>query len=243
MPSATLPTISADNIDDLLYLARINDTHDLKAGVEAIAQANQTATVNVLLAAVDTESGNALLHMACANNCQDTLRYLLLPTSGSSHETSQASSLNVNLPNAAGNTPLHWAAMNGHLEAVKQLVNSGADSSIKNNAGYDAVFEAERAGKEGVVEWLLAQSQPGSQAAEGEGIAKELEVEGQDARDGHTAGETVNGHGVENLPSASHTTSEYDVQDVGAETSGEDFASSKDRMQHGYQWNSIEQDG
>ncbi|KAL8972422.1 MAG: hypothetical protein Q9183_000554 [Haloplaca sp. 2 TL-2023] len=199
MPSATLPTVSADNIDDLLYLARINDTHDLKAGVEAIAQSSQTTARDILLAAVDAGSGNGLLHMACANNCLDTLRYLLSPILVAGHETSQISSLNVDLPNAAGNTPLHWAAVNGHLEAVKLLVNSGADPSIKNNAGYDAVFEAERAGKQGVVEWLLAQSKPGSQAAEGEGIAKELEVEGKETGNGDAGEEVVNGIGVGNL--------------------------------------------
>ena len=50
----------------------------------------------------------------------------------------------VNHRNHSGNTPLHWAALNTHLECVKALVSAGADISAKNNAGLDAVFLAER---------------------------------------------------------------------------------------------------
>lgn len=51
----------------------------------------------------------------------------------------------VNHRNLSGNTPLHWAALNTHLECVKALVEAGADVAIKNDAGHDAVFLAERA--------------------------------------------------------------------------------------------------
>lgn len=36
----------------------------------------------------------------------------------------------VNLQNNEGNTPLHWAALNGHLEAVELLVKSGGDCKV-----------------------------------------------------------------------------------------------------------------
>ena len=39
---------------------------------------------------------------------------------------------------------MHWAALNTHLECVKALVEAGADVTIKNDAGHDAVFLAER---------------------------------------------------------------------------------------------------
>lgn len=61
----------------------------------------------------------------------------------------------INAVNDAGNTPLHWAALNGHLECVKQLVQLGADVTIINKAGHDAVFEAEINDKKEVVDWLL----------------------------------------------------------------------------------------
>lgn len=51
----------------------------------------------------------------------------------------------VNHRNYSGNTPLHWAALNTHIECVKALVEAGADVTIKNDAGHDAVFLAERA--------------------------------------------------------------------------------------------------
>jgi len=54
---------------------------------------------------------------------------------------------------------LHWAALNLHLDTVKALVDAGADIWLRNAAGNLAVFEAERAGKDGednkVVAYLL----------------------------------------------------------------------------------------
>jgi len=61
----------------------------------------------------------------------------------------------LNAVNEAGNTALHWAALNGHLESVKLLVQSGADVTIINRAGHDAVYEAEINDKNEVVDWLL----------------------------------------------------------------------------------------
>jgi ankyrin repeat protein len=61
----------------------------------------------------------------------------------------------INAVNDAGNTPLHWAALNGHLESVKLLIQAGADITIFNRAGHDAVFEAEINDKNEVVDWLL----------------------------------------------------------------------------------------
>lgn len=61
----------------------------------------------------------------------------------------------INAVNDAGNTALHWAALNGHLECVKILVQAGADVTIINRAGHDAVFEAEINDKGDVVDWLL----------------------------------------------------------------------------------------
>lgn len=67
----------------------------------------------------------------------------------------RASTLNVQ--NASGNTPLHWASLNGHLEAVKILIAAGADPSVTNQAGHNCVYEAEINSKDAVVEWLLTE--------------------------------------------------------------------------------------
>ena len=69
--------------------------------------------------------------------------------------SAQSKSSFLNAQNAWGNTPLHWAALNGHLEAVKALVVAGAIMSIKNKAGHDAAYEAEMYSRNSVVEWLL----------------------------------------------------------------------------------------
>jgi hypothetical protein len=61
----------------------------------------------------------------------------------------------LNAVNESGNTPLHWAALNGHLESVKLLIHSGVDVTIINRAGHDAVYEAEINDKNEVVDWLL----------------------------------------------------------------------------------------
>jgi ankyrin repeat protein len=57
--------------------------------------------------------------------------------------------------NEAGNTALHWASVNGHVQAVKVLVDCGVDVWVKNAAGRLPVFEAERAEKDDVVATLL----------------------------------------------------------------------------------------
>lgn len=82
----------------------------------------------------------------------------------------------INHRNHSGNTPLHWAALNTHLDCVKALVEAGADISIKNDAGLDAVFLAERTGwstgevKEDDDESREAQAEAGSEEG-GEGNA------------------------------------------------------------------------
>jgi ankyrin repeat protein len=67
----------------------------------------------------------------------------------------------VNAQNKAGNTALHWAALNGHLESVKALLDNGADPTITNHRGHDAVYEAELNDKTEVVEWVLKEGGEG----------------------------------------------------------------------------------
>ena len=67
MPSATMPSLSEDEIDDLLYFARIGDLQELLSSIEAFAKSTNSTQSSVLSAAVDEQSGNGILHMASAN--------------------------------------------------------------------------------------------------------------------------------------------------------------------------------
>jgi uncharacterized protein len=72
-------------------------------------------------------------------------------------ETNEFAKSIINAQNKAGNTPLHWAALNGHVENLLLLLRYGADPSILNAAGHDALFEAELNEKTKSVEVLLAE--------------------------------------------------------------------------------------
>ncbi len=107
----------------------------------------------------------------------DVLKYLL-PASPSAPLP-----LNTNLSNTSGNTPLHWAALNGHLDAVKILIAAGADPAIRNIAGHDILYEAERNGKQEVVEWLLKETGVVAQKTGEEEKGEEEEVMDVKVRD------------------------------------------------------------
>ena len=53
------------------------------------------------------------------------------------------------------NTPLHYAAYQGHLGVVNLLINSGAKVNARNQAGITAVFFASQMGHDEVVEYLV----------------------------------------------------------------------------------------
>jgi len=48
--------------------------------------------------------------------------------------------------NADGNTPLHWACLNGHADAVQILLAAGASACALNAAQRTPVDEAQQAG-------------------------------------------------------------------------------------------------
>ncbi|MCJ1231547.1 hypothetical protein MMC12_008224 [Toensbergia leucococca] len=151
-------------IDDLLYYARTGALTDLQTTLSTLPQDPNRTAPHILLTIIDPSSKNGLLHMASANGHTSTIAYLLTPPPPSAL---------LNAQNVSGNTPLHWAALNGHNEAVKLLIAAGADPDLKNKVGHDAMYEAERNGKEEVAEWLLGKGGSGVGKLEGESSAEE----------------------------------------------------------------------
>lgn len=144
------PGLTPDEIDDVLWLTRVHEVEDLQSTLTELSARYRCQQADILLACVDAETGNTALHHCSANGSTDVLE-ILLAKLGSAEV---ASSL-VNAQNKQGNTALHWAAYNGHLTVVKSLLSGGADMWIKNAAGHLALFEAERAEKPEVVQYLL----------------------------------------------------------------------------------------
>ncbi|KAB8072124.1 ankyrin repeat-containing domain protein [Aspergillus leporis] len=199
-------TLPVEAIDDLIYDARAGDLDALKSDLAALSTQHSCPQAWIMASAIDSEpeeeggTGSCLLHFPAANGNSEILNYLLqlLAQGETQLEQAQVAAV-INHRNHSGNTPLHWAALNTHLECVKALVEAGADISIKNDAGLDAVFLAERAdwgteeegqeqaevaeadvgeGETGelpkgrqVVEWLLS-SEKGSELESGVGAAE-----------------------------------------------------------------------
>ncbi|OQO13988.1 hypothetical protein B0A48_00863 [Cryoendolithus antarcticus] len=133
MTSSQPSSLTADEIDDLLYYTRVNEKDELVKTIDELAQKHQCNKDAILEAGIDPETGNSTLHYCAANGLTGL----------------------VNRQNVQGSTPLHWASLNGHLTVVKLLTEAGADMWIKNSAGHLAMFEAERADKGEVVQYLL----------------------------------------------------------------------------------------
>lgn len=146
----TAVQLTADEIDDLLYYTRANEIQDLQQTVAELSKKYQTSPKAVFEASIDPQSNNTVLHFCSANGLVDLLPSILAPDSAS-----KLSSDFVNHANKEGNTALHWAAYNGHLSIVKSLIAAGANMWVKNVAGHLAMFEAERADKSEVVQYLL----------------------------------------------------------------------------------------
>lgn len=197
MHSTAPPALTFDEVDDLLYFTRANEAQELQQTITELAQKYSCSQKDVLEAAVDPESGNTVLHFCSANGLKQLLPSLLSAlgaTEGSPIEF-------VNRGNKEGNTPLHWAAYNGHLEIVKALIASGADMWQKNTAGHLAMFEAERADKNDVVQYLLEAGGKEVERAGEEGMPSEEDVvEVQEGEANSSAQASAGDVGMDNAP-------------------------------------------
>jgi uncharacterized protein len=219
MPSIPpLPTPTPHELQDLIYYTRTADLSSLQTLITSLSQTHQCTPDTIIASAIDVDedglgSQSCLLHYAAANGWVEGLSYLLsLLQPGATSTTSMDTGTRpgdksavemVNHKNVSGNTPLHWAAMNGMLGSVRVLVGWGADVGVLNAAGRDAVVEAEVSAREGwreVVGWLernagLERGVGGGKEVVGE-VDAELEAEGEEKEDGlERKQEQVNGSG------------------------------------------------
>ncbi|PWN39706.1 hypothetical protein IE81DRAFT_326264 [Ceraceosorus guamensis] len=118
--------LTEDEVDEILYCARIGDIEELRAAIGQSTLTHQTSeaspgqntrlsgkeALDVLQRAV-TEEGNSALHYAAANGHMAVVSEIV----------ASAPLDLILLANTSGNTPVHWAALNGHLHCVQALVD------------------------------------------------------------------------------------------------------------------------
>jgi ankyrin repeat protein len=63
--------------------------------------------------------------------------------------------VNVNEPDSAGETPLHYASIRGHSEVAVILISHGADPNIKSDRGVTPLHDAAKHGKLDTVTCLV----------------------------------------------------------------------------------------
>lgn len=61
------PKLTEDEIDDLLYYARMGDQEEFETLKNELCKRENASVVELLQSARDEQSGNGLLHMAAAN--------------------------------------------------------------------------------------------------------------------------------------------------------------------------------
>jgi hypothetical protein len=85
----------------------------------------------------------------------------------------------------AESTPLHWAALNGHLAVVKKLVlfegGPGVNLiDLKNKSGRSPLAEAEMAGWDEGAQWLVEKMNLDKEGAGEQGDAEDEQLKGVD---------------------------------------------------------------
>ncbi|KAI1176070.1 ankyrin [Nemania sp. FL0916] len=177
------PNLSEEEIDDLVYLARVGEDAELTQILQEVATREATTPADVLTTAKEEQSKATCLHMAAANGHAKTVTLILsyLPISAKPATTSaeptasdeagppQAGSTYIDAQNSFGNTALHWACLGGHLDIVKLLLSRGASPAIANDKDQIPLDLAAFNNHMHVVDHFLAQSKDieGGNAQEG----------------------------------------------------------------------------
>ncbi len=92
------------------------------------------------------EQGNTLVHLAVLEP-YDVFKKIL-----SKPECQEAQ--RINAQNKDGDTPLHLAIKNNALDKIRDLVEAGAKTNIRNKTGLDAMGLAKKEDEPDIIEYL-----------------------------------------------------------------------------------------
>ncbi|KAL2754852.1 hypothetical protein ACRALDRAFT_2028108 [Sodiomyces alcalophilus JCM 7366] len=173
------PTLSEDEIDDLIYFARAGDLADLQESISTLAARESVSAAEILLAARD-EGKSSPLHMAAGNGNLDIVTSLLSHFSSTQDQRKTF----LDLPNEYGNTALHWASLRGHLPVVKVLMEAGANPAAANDKDQIPLDLALFEDRKDIVDHFMALSGglEGENSQEGglQQAVQDVEVSGED---------------------------------------------------------------
>jgi len=140
-PDNCQPTYKTPAADERNQASAEFREHAMHGSVEHAKKLVGKADVNQ----VEATSGRTALHKAAFWGHVEMVTYLV-----------QELKLNVNAQDNYGDTPLHDASKFGHADVVKVLVEGGADVTLKNKKGQDAIALAVEHNKQPVVAILRA---------------------------------------------------------------------------------------
>lgn len=119
------------------------------------------------------------------NRYQETVRKVVQQFDGRPKEEKQAF---LDEPNEHGNTGMHWAALGGHLDTVKFLMENGASPALANERDYVPLDMANMNDKTEVSQYFLSfiSSLEGENGLDGATTSLEVE-DGEEAESAEKA--------------------------------------------------------